>query len=257
MRKIAGGDTYVVIYLKMMLFSMNTKGKISYEGDADDFVTNLAIDIDEEIENVKVALGFLDRYKLLEYCNEQAAYLTEVPSCIGSECSSAERVRKCRDNKVKALQCNTDVTETVTDTLPSCKNVTLDIRDKIIDIRDIDKEKQNRKKEYAIFIHMTEENYNKLLDMVNGNEEYLADVIYDCNEWRKDHPPTSKKPNDYLFVKNWLVKELEKHPQYTKTNPSGVSQAEQDIMDKSLSMSFEEEQELYERQLAEQRKNVK
>ena len=226
MRKVAGGDTFVIIYLKMMLLSMNNGGRIAFECDVDNFVTNLAIELDEEEENVNVTLGFLKRYKLLEWCNEQEAFLTDVPCCIGSESSSAERVRKHRGNQ-KALQCNADVTNNVTQALPACNNVTLDIRDKIKDIEIRDKStdvvtnvhqeqgqmsQDEKKVAYASHIRMTEENYNLLLELVNGNKVFLKEIIYDCNEWRKDHKPKSKKPNDYLFVKNWLKKELDKVP---------------------------------------------
>ena len=67
MRKIAGGDTYVVIYLKMMLMSIQTGGELYFEGIENDFADELALALDEDEENVRVALGFLMRSgKLIE-----------------------------------------------------------------------------------------------------------------------------------------------------------------------------------------------
>ena len=37
LRKIAGGDTYTIIYLKMMLLSVKSEGKIYFEGLEDIF----------------------------------------------------------------------------------------------------------------------------------------------------------------------------------------------------------------------------
>ena len=65
LRRIAGGDTYTIIYLKMQLASIKTDGVLHYDGLEDAFYKELALDIDEDEENVKVAVAFLIRYGLL------------------------------------------------------------------------------------------------------------------------------------------------------------------------------------------------
>lgn len=59
LRSIAGGDTYTIIYLKMQLLSLKNEGKLFFEGVEDDFVSELALDLDEEVENVKITVSFL------------------------------------------------------------------------------------------------------------------------------------------------------------------------------------------------------
>ena len=110
LRSIAGGDTYTIIYLKMQLLSLKNEGKLFFEGVEDDFVSELALDLDEEVENVKITVSFLMKNGMLELNNTDEYLLTEVPETIGSETAGAERVRRFRNNK-KALQCNTNVTE--------------------------------------------------------------------------------------------------------------------------------------------------
>jgi predicted phage replisome organizer len=110
LRSTAGGDTYTIIYLKMQLLSLKNEGKLFFEGVEDDFVSELALDLDEEVENVKITVSFLMKNGMLELNNTDEYLLTEVPETIGSETAGAERVRKFRNNK-KALQCNTNVTE--------------------------------------------------------------------------------------------------------------------------------------------------
>lgn len=102
MRKIAGGDTYVIIYLKLQLLSLKDEGVIYYEGIEEDFASEMALTIDEDEENVRVTIGFLERYGLIEQTATDEFTLAAVPNNIGKECDSAERVRKHR----KALQCN-------------------------------------------------------------------------------------------------------------------------------------------------------
>lgn len=108
LRKIAGGDTYTIIYLKMQLLSLKDDGRLFYEGIEDDFPEEIALTIDEDPENVKVTVQYLLSQGLMEICSESEYVMTETQDLIGSETDSARRVRKFRESK--ALQCNTDVT---------------------------------------------------------------------------------------------------------------------------------------------------
>lgn len=120
LRSIAGGDTHTIIYLKMMLLSLKDEGKLYFEGVEDNFASEIALALDEDEENVKLTLAFLQRHGLIEICNDDEYQLTEVSAIIGSETSSAERVRLCRERRKqlaenqKALHCNTNVTESNT-----------------------------------------------------------------------------------------------------------------------------------------------
>ena len=48
LRKIAGGDTYTIIYLKMLLVAMKQDGRLYFEGVEATFYDELALDLDEE-----------------------------------------------------------------------------------------------------------------------------------------------------------------------------------------------------------------
>lgn len=120
LRKIAGGDTHTIIYLKILLLSLKNNGKVYFEGVTDNFFEEIALEIDEDIENVAICMKFLEQKGLLIYDTEDSASLTAIPEMIGSESESARRVRKHRQNKVlqeKTSQCNAE-------TLQSNKNVT-------------------------------------------------------------------------------------------------------------------------------------
>ena len=108
LRKIAGGDTYTIIYLKLQLLSLSGEGMLFYEGVEDDFIEELALAIDEDVDNVKFTVLFLEKCGLLEWTSDSEIMLTAVPYAIGKETDSARRVREHRQRK--ALQCNTDVT---------------------------------------------------------------------------------------------------------------------------------------------------
>ena len=111
LRKIAGGDTYTIIYLKLMLLSLKTDGKLYFDGIEDTFAEELALEIDEETENVRVTLMYLEKMRLLKVMKEDEIYLTQMDNLICSESESAQRVRKHRE-KLKRIESNAYMGET-------------------------------------------------------------------------------------------------------------------------------------------------
>ena len=114
LRRIAGGDTYTIIYLKMLLLAMKNDNKIYFEGVEENFAEELALELDEDTNNVKMTLSFLQSQSLMELVDEDEYLLPRCKEMVGVESDSAERVRKHRLKKKeeqKALQCNANVTE--------------------------------------------------------------------------------------------------------------------------------------------------
>ena len=108
LRRIAGGDTFTIIYLKMQLLSLKDNGKLFYEGIEDNFCEELALEIDEDTDNVQLTVSYLMKHGLLEEATQDEYILPQTISAIGSESDSAERVRKSRAKR-KLLQSNKDV----------------------------------------------------------------------------------------------------------------------------------------------------
>ena len=108
LRKIAGGDTHTIIYLKMMLISLEDGGHIYYDGLADNLAEEIALVIDENVEDIKITLIFLESKGLLTRKNDRDYFLEQVPEMVGSETASTRRSRKHRELRV--LHCNTIAT---------------------------------------------------------------------------------------------------------------------------------------------------
>ena len=172
LRKIAGGDTYTIIYLKMLLLAIKEENKLYFEGVEDEFADELALELDEDEENVAMTLAFLDKHNLIEIVNDEEFFLPQAEEMTGSESESAARVRRHREKKKmlqsngKALQCNTDVTS-------SNKNVTTEI--------EIEKDKEIEKdihtdidsKSVGKFASL----YEKNIGVINGvTSEWLIDI---------------------------------------------------------------------------------
>lgn len=59
LRRLAGGDTMTIIYLKLLILSINHDARFIYEGVEPTIEEEIALKIDENVENVKLTLAYL------------------------------------------------------------------------------------------------------------------------------------------------------------------------------------------------------
>lgn len=173
LRKLAGGDTYTIIYLKLMLLSLRENGRLYFEGIEETFYEELALEIDEESENVKFTLLYLQKTGLLEEISDVEAFLTQIPECVGSETEKAALMRKSRARK-KALVVQDG--NNVTAMLPLVSECYSEK-----EIRERDEEKEIR---FHSFVHSAEsvgENTDKY-DVENYVEKIIAESEADGKE---------------------------------------------------------------------------
>ena len=109
LRKLAGGDTYTIVYLKIQLLAMKTDGIIKVTGLEEDFVDELALDIDEDPDNVRLTLSYLLNVGLAETSDNVSYFFPYAVENVGSEAGSTIRSRECRARK-KLLQSNANAT---------------------------------------------------------------------------------------------------------------------------------------------------
>jgi len=170
LRRLAGGDTFTIIYLKLQLVAMKHDGVINFKGVETDLTSELALELNEDADNVKLTLAYLISYGLAE-TSDDAVFLPYAVANVGSETASAQRVRDCRA-KQKALQCNTTVTEVKRD----C-SVEIEIE------KEKEKEKENVKKKK--FVPPTLDEVKAYVESRNSGvdpERFFA--YYNAGEWR-------------------------------------------------------------------------
>lgn len=144
LRKIAGGDTFTVIYLKLQLLSMNEGGYLYYDNIEPTFHEEMALILDEDPDNVQATIMFLQSVGLLEKKSETEYFLTEVPYVIGTETDKAELMRNLRQRRKGEIGNNVTVTlPNVTEALPSVTKCYTE-KEKDID-KDIDKDKKSNR----------------------------------------------------------------------------------------------------------------
>jgi len=141
LRKIAGGDTYTCIYLKLMLYTLPTDGIIEYEGVEPTLEEEIALKIDEELTNIKVLLGFLSTNGLIlrNEDDPDEFMLADVSKRIGCESAAAERMREMRERKKRTRLANRN------NVTPQLQQVTASYTEKEKE-KEQEKEKEKEKK---------------------------------------------------------------------------------------------------------------
>lgn len=114
LRRLAGGDTYTIIYLKMQLVAMKHDGILEYTGLESTFAAELALDLNEEPDDVAVTIQYLLSCGLMESSDDREYFLPYSVENVGSETSAAKRMRDSRSRKALA-ECNN-----VTPALQTC-----------------------------------------------------------------------------------------------------------------------------------------
>ncbi|WP_075678524.1 phage replisome organizer N-terminal domain-containing protein [Roseburia sp. 831b] len=224
LRKMAGGDTYTIIYLKMQLLSLKKGGYLEYSGLEDEFYKEIALDIDEDEINVQVTIQYLLSCGLLETSDNIEYIMPFVQDNLGSETASTRRSRKSRENAQKMLQCN--AVEAERNNLQQNCNVEIDTEKDI----DTDIEKENTKESSLASSFNAEQAWidtfdkypkksaavkakqvwmEKLLGVLEPNRKDVAKLIYYATvDYIKDY--AKREPNDTTFryipkYSDWLV----------------------------------------------------
>lgn len=105
LRNIAGGDTYTIIYLKMMLLAIRQDNKLYYDGIELTFSDEIALEIGEDPENVRMTLQYLLQKNLIEEITDDEIYLSQCEEMVGSETDAARRKRVSRNRqKLRELE---------------------------------------------------------------------------------------------------------------------------------------------------------
>ena len=119
LRKLPDGDSLVLLYLKIQLSTLSTGGVIELSGLEEDAADEIALEISEEPEPVRVVLNFMLKHGLAVEQEDGNIFLPYVEIMTTSHTEAAERMRKSRERKkasdsltgvTMCEQCYTDVT---------------------------------------------------------------------------------------------------------------------------------------------------
>lgn len=178
LRTMPNGDTYTIIYLKLLLKTVENNGFYYYEGIDEDIYNEIALDLGESIEAVKNTINYLVQKNLMTI-SENEAELYQMAEMVGSETASTRRARKSREkSKSVAMQhhCNN---------LQQKCNVE---KEKEID-KELEKEQEQEKeleqKEKTKKEKKPKETHNSIIENYTINED-LREALKSFVEMRKE-----------------------------------------------------------------------
>lgn len=117
-RQLAGGDTMVIIYQKLMLESLQNDGVLYYEGVLENIVEELSLQLDEDAQNVAMTLDLFTKAGLIQVNDNSDVEMLQVPALIDQETNWGKYKRESRkkENHKKldnvqpvSNQCPTDI----------------------------------------------------------------------------------------------------------------------------------------------------
>ncbi len=209
------GCEYIVLYLKLLLQTKNTDGDmatkigemmIPYDAE------KIARDTKFSVDTVLVGLELFKKLGMIVEKDNGIYNIPYAEATIGSETSSAQRVRKHRQ---KALHCNAECNDSERYIVTQENRYKrIDIRDKSIENKSIESEYTNisnkedkphtPKKAYGKYknVLLSDDEYKLLIEQY-GNPEKLIERLDRYKE------KSGKKYNsDYIAITDWVVEAL-------------------------------------------------
>ena len=213
MRRQEHGKDMQIIYLRMMLLSIDKGGFIYYQGVYDTIEEELAEEFSEDVELVRDTLKYLSENNMMTLNENSDCFLPQAVECTGSESYSAERMRRMRE-KAKASHCYTDVTAGDT-----CVTAGDEEIEKELD-KEIDKEIENRERvdyqQIADLYNETCVSFPRLTKLSDSRKKAIRARLkqYSADDFR--HMFELAESSDFLKGKNdrnwsatfdWMIKD--------------------------------------------------
>lgn len=143
-RKMPNGTDYLLLYISLMLESIETVGHLRFTDTIPYNDEMLASITDTNVDIVRSAMQIFQQLGMVQILEDNTIFLPEVPKLTGKECDSASRVRKYRlkqKENLEMLQCNADVTKCNSDVTKCNDNIEEEKEIEIDSREDIDIEK--------------------------------------------------------------------------------------------------------------------
>ena len=174
------GEIYVIIYLKLLLMSLETDGQITFEHYSDTPEEEIAFAIDEEVEHVKAVLDFLISKNHITVSNDVYC-IEKLAEMVGKEGRTASIMRNAR---AKENQNKSNKTNKIQDVTENCHNVT---------------DKNNNVTDCVTLLHREEEEKSREDKEIDKDKEIDIDTRVDT-EVREDATlETIRLKNQQLF----------------------------------------------------------
>lgn len=146
LKNIAGGYTMTVIYIRLMLESLESDCILYYEGYFNDLAEELALKLDVSEDDIRMTLSYFTQCGLIQVDSDSNAEMAQAKALVQQETNQAAYMRQYRKEQKEKKNNLTTLSENLT-TLTTCKTeIELEI-EKDIDIeKEIESEERDREK---------------------------------------------------------------------------------------------------------------
>lgn len=165
-RRLAGGDTMVIIYQKLMLESLQNNGVLYFEGVLENIVEELSLQLDEDIENVAMTLDLFTKSGLIQLNDSDDIEMLQVPALIDQETNWSKYKRDTRKKEdIKKL----DNVQPLSNHCPTEIEIELELKKELK--KELELESESEKEDNA------DSEYKKLTDFYQGNFGVITPFI--------------------------------------------------------------------------------
>ena len=146
LKNMPGGYTMTVIYIRLMLESLESDCILYYEGYLNDLAEELALKLDVSEDDIRMTLSYFTRCGLIQVDSDSNAEMPQAKALVQQETNQAAYMRQYRKERKEKKNNLTTLSKNLT-TLTTCKTeIELEI-EKDIDIeKEIESEERDREK---------------------------------------------------------------------------------------------------------------
>lgn len=120
LKTIPGGYTMTVIYIRLMLESLESDCILYYEGYFENLKEELALKLDVSEDDIDMTMAYFTKCGLIQIDEDQNAELTQAKALVQQETNQASYMREYRKQQQEKKENLTMLTENLT-TLTTCK----------------------------------------------------------------------------------------------------------------------------------------
>lgn len=134
LKNMSGGYAMTVIYIRLMLESLETDCILYYEGYFDNLVQELALKLDVSEDDVSMTIAYFSKCGLIQIDTDGNAKFPQAEALLEQETNWAQYKRK--DRKIGQIPTNLDNVQPMSNQCPTEKEIDIDIKKDInIDIK--------------------------------------------------------------------------------------------------------------------------
>lgn len=236
-KTVTGGDTLVIIYQQMLLSCLPNNGVIYYEGTLQDIAQEIALNLDEKLDDVRLAIDYFQKAGLLQIGDDGSAEMLQVPMLIGQETNWNKYKR---DKKLENFQPTSNQLPTSSNQAPTEieKELEIEIEKEIEKEIEIEKEKNTETEElflnyFSIFTNLSKKNLSRRVMALQvfitlSHEQKERSVIGANNyvEYYKSKNPGDNEAkfsiNAYEFLSNMMFEEYQQKVKVKKETLGGL-----------------------------------